>query len=99
MDYFGKTVDQLKEWSTSEAVHADDLPSVISAWRHSVETVSPYYVDLRLRRADGVNRWFRARGLPQADAEGRIVRWYVLLADIDERKQAEEKLQRSERYP
>jgi PAS domain S-box-containing protein len=98
LDYFGKTVDQLKEWSTSEAVHADDLPSVISAWRHSVETVSPYYVDLRLRRADGVNRWFRARGLPQADAEGRIVRWYVLLADIDERKQAEEKLQRSERY-
>jgi formate hydrogenlyase transcriptional activator len=98
LDYFGKTVDQLKGWSTSEAVHPDDLPSVISAWRHSVETGSPYYVDHRLRRADGVYRWFRARGLPQVDAEGRIVRWYVLFADIDERKKAEEKLQRSEWY-
>jgi PAS domain S-box-containing protein len=96
LDYFGKTVDQLKGWTTSEAVHPDDLPSVISAWRHSVETVSPYYVDHRLRRADGVYRWFRARGLPQVDAEGRIVRWHVLFADIDERKQAEEKLRRSE---
>jgi PAS domain S-box-containing protein len=96
LDYFGKTVDQLKGWSTSEAVHPDDLPRVISAWRHSVETESPYYVDHRLRRADGVYRWFRARGLPQVDAEGRIVRWYVLLADIDERKQAEEKLRRNE---
>ena len=98
LEYFGKTVDQLKGWSTSEAVHPDDLPSVASAWRHSVETVSPYYVYHRLRRADGVYRWFRARALPQVDAEGRIVRWYVLLADIDERKHAEEKLQRSEWY-
>ncbi len=98
LDYFGKTVDQLKGWSTSEAVHPDDLLSVISAWRHSVETVSPYHVDHRLRRADGVYRWFRARGLPRVDAEGRIVRWYVLLADIDERKHSEEKLQRSEWY-
>jgi PAS domain S-box-containing protein len=98
LDYFGKTVDQLKGWSSSEAVHPDDLPSVISAWRHSVETVSPYYVDHRLRRADGVYRWFRTRGLPQVDTDGRVVRWYVLFADIDERKKAEENLERSEWY-
>jgi transcriptional regulator with PAS, ATPase and Fis domain len=36
------------------------------------------------------------RGLPLRDAEGHIVRWYVLLTDIDERKQSEEKLRRSE---
>ena len=33
LDYFGKTVEQLKGWSTSDAVHPDDLPGVISAWR------------------------------------------------------------------
>ena len=96
LDYLGKTTEQLKVWSASDAIHPDDLPSVVSAWRHSLETARPYDVDHRLRRADGVYRWFRARGLPQVDAEGRIVRWYVLLADIDERKHAEEKLQRSE---
>jgi hypothetical protein len=45
----------------------------------------------RLRRADGVYRWFNSRALPLRDAKGRIVRWYNLLTDIDERKTPEEK--------
>ncbi|MBZ5653628.1 MAG: PAS domain-containing protein, partial [Acidobacteriia bacterium] len=96
-DYFGKTAKQMKGWATSDAVHPDDLPAVISAWRHSVETASPYDVDHRLRRSDGVYRWFRARGLPLRNAEDRIVRWYVLLTDIDDRRRAEEALLASER--
>ena len=96
-DYFGKTFEEMKGWATSDAVHPDDVPGVISAWRHSVETVSPYDVDHRLRRADGVYRWFRARGLPLRDDEGRALRWYILLTDIDDRRRAEEALQASER--
>src|SRR5256885_4059890 len=49
-----------------------------------------------MRRADGVYHWFQLRGLPLRDDEGRIVRWYVLMSDIDERKEAEERLRRSE---
>jgi PAS domain S-box-containing protein len=96
-DYFGKTLEEMKGWATSDAVHPDDLPGVMSAWMHSVETVSPYDVDHRLRRADGVYRWFRARGLPLRDDEGRALRWYILLTDIDDRRRAEEALQASER--
>ena len=92
LDYFGDSIEQVKGWSTSDAVHPEDLPGVISAWRHSVETVSPYDVDHRLRRADGVYRWFHARGLPLRDREGRVLRWYVLLTDIDDRRRAEEQL-------
>ncbi len=96
LDYFGKTLEELKGWSTSGPVHPDDLPDAISAWKHSVETASPYDVDHRLRGADGVYRWFRARGLPLVDTDGRIVRWYLLLTDIDERKRASKALQQSE---
>jgi PAS domain S-box-containing protein len=92
LDYFCKSVGEMKGWSTSDAIHPDDLPDAISAWMHSVETVSMYDVDHRLRRADGVYRWFHARGLPLCDAEGRVLRWYVLLTDIDDRKRAEEDL-------
>ena len=38
---------------------------------------------------------FRSRGLPLRDADGRIVRWYNLLIDIDERKRAEEALSKA----
>ena len=98
LQYFGKTLEELKGWATSDAVHPDDLPNVVMAWRHSVETGDPYDVDHRLRRADGAYLWFHSRGLCLRDAKGRIVRWYNLLTDIDERKRAEEKLRRSEAY-
>ena len=96
LEYFGRTTAQLNGWSTGDEVHPDDLPSVYSAWKHSVETMSVYDVDHRLLRADGVYRWFHARGLPLCDSEGHVLRWYVLLTDIDDRKQAEEALRQAQ---
>jgi PAS domain S-box-containing protein len=95
LTYFGKTVEELKGWSTSDAVHPEDLPAVVAAWTHSFGTASDYDVDHRLLRADGEYRWFHARGLPLLDAEGGVLRWYVLLTDIDDRKQAEGALARA----
>jgi PAS domain S-box-containing protein len=93
--YFGKTVEQLRGWSTSGAVHPDDMPAVRAAWTRSLETAAVYDSDHRLLRADGEYRWFRARGLPLCDAERRVLRWYVLLTDIHDRRQAEEALSRA----
>jgi PAS domain S-box-containing protein len=56
----------------------------------------PLDVEHRVLRADGAYRWLHARGLPLRDTGGRIVRWYTLLTDIDERKHAEEALATSE---
>ena len=98
LDYFGKTLEDLKNWSTSDAVHPDDLPRVIEGWRRSVETGQPHDLELRQRRADGVYRWFHSRALPARDKEGRITGWYMLLTDIDDRKKAEEELRRSRAY-
>ena len=97
LDYFGRTADELKGWAMSDTVHPEDLPRVISAWTHSVGAASVYDIDHRLRRADGAYHWFHARGLPLRDTEGRVLRWYVLLTDIHDRKRAEEALQSSER--
>ena len=96
LEYFGRTLEELKQWGTTDAVHPADLPRVIAAWQHAVETGLPYEFEHRIRRGDGEYRWFQSRGLPLRDAEGRIVRWYNLLTDIDDRKQSEEKLRRSE---
>jgi formate hydrogenlyase transcriptional activator len=92
LEYFGRTVEELKNWETSDAIHPADLPRMIDAYRRAIETGQPLDVENRSRRADGVYRWFHVRGRPQRDAEGRIVRWYTLVTDIDERKRAEAKL-------
>jgi PAS domain S-box-containing protein len=69
LDYFGRTLEELKQWGTTDAVHPDDRPHVIAAWRTSIEAGTPYEFEHRLRRADGVYRWFQSRGLPLRDAE------------------------------
>jgi formate hydrogenlyase transcriptional activator len=92
LDYFGKTTEELKNWATSDVVHPDDLPDVIAAWQQCFETGEPYEIEHRLRRADGVYRWFHARGLPARDTAGRIVRWHLLLTDVDDRRLAENEL-------
>jgi formate hydrogenlyase transcriptional activator len=97
LDYFGMTLDELKTWTTSDIVHPDDLSRVLATWRYSVETGQPYDSEYRIRRADGVYRWFNVRALPLRDTEGRIIRWYALQTDIEERKQAEEALRQDER--
>ena len=95
-EYFGKTPEELANWRTRDAIHPDDLPLTIAALTRSIQTGEPYEVEHHLRRADGVYRWFHARGLALRDKEGRIVRWYYLLTDVDDRRRAEEALRKSE---
>jgi PAS domain S-box-containing protein len=95
-EYFGATLEELIHWASADAVHPEDLPRVIAAWSRSVATEEPYDIEHRVRRADGVYRWFHLRGLPARDSEGRVVRWCVLQTDIDDRKRAEDELRRSE---
>jgi C4-dicarboxylate-specific signal transduction histidine kinase len=52
--------------------------------------------EIRIRRADGVYRWFHARTLPVRGTDGRITAWYGLMTDIEDRKGAEEELRRTE---
>jgi len=96
LEYFGKTLEELRNWAGSDVVHPDDLPRVVEAWKHAVETGQPYDLELRQRRSDGVYRWFQSRALPAMDTDGRITRWYMLLTDIHDRKIAEAAVRASE---
>ncbi|WP_377831222.1 PAS domain-containing protein (plasmid) [Bradyrhizobium lupini] len=97
LEYFGKSVEELKHWKTIDAVHPEDLQSTISTWRRGVESGQPYEMESRHRRSDGVYRWFHVRGFPLRDTDGRIVRWCVLQIDVEDRKRAENALRSSER--
>ena len=90
----GLGLQELQGHGWQRMLHPDDRDRVLKAWRESVKHGTPYEQEERHRGADGTYRWYLARAVPLRDAVGRIVRWYGTNTDIEERKQAEEQLQR-----
>jgi PAS domain S-box-containing protein len=97
LEYFGRSLEELRNWANSDVIYFDDIPLANETF-NTLPAGRPFDIEVRLRRFDGVYRWFQSRGRPLRDSEGRILHWYVLLTDIEERKQAEEKLRRNEAF-
>src|SRR5262249_3356678 len=96
LEYCGQPLEALRQWGTNGTVHPADLPRVAEELMQAIASGKPYAIELRVRRFDGVYRWFQARGLPLRDTRGQIARWYALLYDIDDRKHAETELREAQ---
>ena len=96
LDYLGVSREQLQDWPPF--IHEADRAMVIERWKQSIESGQPFGADYRLRRSDGVYRWFHGHAVPVRTQDGSIVRWCNLVTDIEERKQAEDLRRASERH-
>ena len=83
-------------WRWLATLHPDDREPTRRFWTDSVAGRGPYDVEYRVRRRDGVYRWYKTRGTPLRDSEGRIYKWFGTCTDITEGKQAEAVLRTSE---
>ena len=92
LDYAGLTADQVENWGWTVAVHPDDLNALVNYWRTVVASGQSGEIEGRLRRFDGVYRWFLFRATPSYDDKGNVAKWYGTNTDIDDRKKAEQAL-------
>jgi PAS domain S-box-containing protein len=83
-------------WRWLEVLHPDDREPTRRLWTDSVAGRGPYDVEYRVRRSDGVYRWFKTRGVPIRDGAGNIFKWFGTCTDITDLKRAEEALRESE---
>ncbi|MEO7756914.1 MAG: PAS domain S-box protein, partial [Dokdonella sp.] len=97
MDYTGLTAEQGLGEGWREPFHPDDVGSAAVAWQRAKSTASEYSVECRLRRADGIYRWWLVRALPVNDASGAISKWFGTCTDIDNLKVAGLEISRSHR--
>jgi PAS domain S-box-containing protein len=88
VEYFGRPVEEQKDWVTTDMVHPEDLPQMLENFKRAIASEIPYHFEQRLRRSDGEYRWFETRGGAVRDDTGNVVRWYVLLTDIEDRIRA-----------
>jgi len=77
-----------------EVIHPDDAAAAAAAWDRCKESGEPYSFEYRLRRADGVYRWFISKKTA-LKSSGGIEQWIGICTDIDDRKRAEESLRES----
>jgi PAS domain S-box-containing protein len=93
LDYHDITLEQWKSADLDSLLHPQDAQCVKSEGPSKFLSGSPFEMEARLRRRDGRYRWFLFRFNPIRDEQGRLTRWYAAATDIEDRKQAEERLQ------
>src|SRR5258708_29959178 len=89
-------IDTLEEWRSSDRrkyYHPDDWERLISETQSKFLSGIPHEYEARFLRRDGKYRWFLFRWNPLRDEQGRVTRWYAAATDIEDRKQAEQRLQ------
>jgi len=92
LEYLGFTLEEWQRGDPRRFVHPDDFERMMSRDRDKFLNGLPHEVELRLLGADEKYRWFLVRYSPLRDEQGRITRWYLAGTDIEDRKQAEQRL-------
>ena len=96
--YVGLSSEHMVGWKWTAVIHPEDVEEIVSKWRASLASGEPFLHEARVRRADGEYRWMLHHTIPLRDEHGEIVKWYGSSIDIEDRKQMEQALKRSEAY-
>jgi formate hydrogenlyase transcriptional activator len=96
-EYTGLSAAQSHGSGWQVAIHPEDRVLLLQKWQGLLASGEPGEMEARLRRHDGVFRWFLMRVEPLRDDTGKIVRWYGTCTDIETLKQTEAQLREDER--
>jgi PAS domain S-box-containing protein len=96
LDFTGTTLDAFTRGGWTPVLHPGDVEPVSRAWSQAVATGEALEIQCRLRGSAGSYGWVHLLGQAARDSVGRVVRWYGLLIDTDDRKTIEEALRSSE---
>lgn len=88
-DYTGRPLASELGHGWVDSLHPDDRERATRTWAEGVATGKPLVMEYRLRRHDGIYRWFQARAAPARDEAGHIIKWFGSSTDVDDFKVSE----------
>lgn len=94
-EYTGLSFEQSEGPGWQAVVHPDDAPASVEKWRKALAAGEIFDTEYRLRRSDGIYRWFIGRNVPLRN-DGKVSGWFGTATDIDNLKKTEEALRQSE---
>ena len=96
-EYTGLSPEESHGWGWQAAFHPEDIRQLMETWQEQLGSGESGEIEARVRRHDGIYRWFLIRMAPFRDESGKIIRWYGTSTDIENLKQTERKLREDER--
>jgi PAS domain S-box-containing protein len=96
VEYTGIPEEEQLEYGWLLQLHPDDREPVKAKWQATVGAGAAFDIEFRIRRHDGVYKWFRTRAIPLRDDSGTIVKWYGSNTDIDDYRSTVDSLRESE---
>ncbi len=95
LDYTGLDARDSRGFAWLDAVHPGDREAVRQSWLNAVASgATDYRHELRIRRHDGVYRWFDVRIVAMRDPRGGVNKWFGSCTDIDSQREAAEERER-----
>ena len=91
-EYTGRTPADSLGFKWTQVVHPDDREAYVRTWHNALQKGDPFEAEARFRRFDDEYRWFLSRAHPLRDLSGSLATWFGNGIDIEEKKQAEEKI-------
>ena len=91
-DYTGLTKEEVRSGGFREVFHPEDSDRLLGERDAALSRGVPFDYERRVRRRDGQYRWLLVHYNPLRDESGDVIRWYATATDIDDRKQAEERM-------
>jgi len=91
-DYTGLSAAASFKLAGGNALHPADRDRTLTQWEQAITHGTAFEIEHRIRRHDGVYRWFINRGIPTSDAQGHLTGWIGTITAIEQQKRLEERL-------
>ncbi len=95
-NYLGRAAKLLRGEAFFNVIHPEDRPLFRQGWQAALASGGRFEVEVRVRGADGIFRWFLVRSIPQRAKDGRIARWYGIHIDIELQRRAQQNLMQAQ---
>lgn len=87
--FSGSDPENIQQWNPEAFIHPEDFIESQKRWMRSISIGTPFEIEYRLRRKDGMYRWHLGRALPLQDSDGKITGWVGTDTDIHDQKEIE----------
>ena len=89
-EYTGYSLAESSSHGMLIELHPEDLTMVLEGWQKARVSGERFSLEYRLKRRDGLYRWFLGQALPLRDPSGGVSQWFGTVTDIDEMKRLQE---------